>query len=61
LQTGRAKDAIPHLKAALSIDEDGSGRFQLFRAYEIAGQGKAAKQALSDYKEFTKRLRLANP
>ena len=61
LQTGRAKDAIPHLRAALSIDEDGSGHYQLFRAYEIAGQGEAARQALSDYKEFTKRLRLANP
>ena len=61
LKTGRAKDAIPHLKAALPIDEDGSGHFQLFRAYKIAGQGEAARQALSDYKEFTKRLRLANP
>ena len=61
LKTGRAKDAIPHLKAALPIDEDGSGHFQLFRAYKIAGQGEAAKQALSDYKGFTKRLRLANP
>jgi len=61
LKTGRAKDAIPHLKAALPIDEDGSGHFQLFRAYKIAGQGEAAKQALSDYEGFTKRLRLANP
>ena len=60
-QTGKAKDAIPHLKAALSIDEDGSSHFQLFRAYETAGQAEAARQALSDYKEFTKRLRLANP
>jgi len=61
LETGRAKDAIPHLQAALPIDEDGSRRFQLFRAYVIAGQGESARQALSDYKEFTKRLRLANP
>ena len=61
LQTSNAKEAIPHLKAALSIDEDGSGHFQLFRAYEIAGQAEAAKQALSDYEEFTKRLRFANP
>jgi len=61
LETGRAKDAIPHLQAALPIDEDGSRRFQLFRAYAIAGQGESARQALSDYKEFTKRLRLANP
>ncbi len=61
LQMGKAKDAIPHLKAALSIDEDGSGHFQLFRAYEIAGQAEAAKQALTDYREFTTRLRLSNP
>jgi predicted Zn-dependent protease len=61
LQTGKAKEAIPHLQAGLSIDEDGSGHFQLFRAYEITGETEAAKQALSDYKEFTKRLRLSNP
>jgi len=61
LRTGKAKEAIPHLQAALSIDEDGSGHFQLFRAYEAAGQTEAAKQALSDYKEFVKRLLLSNP
>jgi len=61
LQTGKAKEAIPHLQAGLSIDEDGSGHFQLFRAYEITRETEAAKQALSDYKEFTKRLRLSNP
>jgi tetratricopeptide (TPR) repeat protein len=61
LRTGKAKEAIPHLKAALSIDKDGSGHFQLFRAYGAAGQTEAAKQALSDYKEFAKRLLLSNP
>src|SRR5712692_10170674 len=61
LQTGKAKEAIPHLQAGLSIDEDGSGHFQLVRADEITGETEAAKQALSDYKEFTKRLRLSNP
>src|SRR5262249_50786241 len=61
LRTGKAKEAIPHLKAALSIDKDGSGHFQLFRAYGAAGQTEAAKQALADYKEFAKRLLLSNP
>ena len=61
LRTGKAKEAIPHLKAALSVDEDGSGHFQLFRAYEAAGQREAARQALVEYKEFTKQLRLSNP
>src|SRR5947208_3348636 len=61
LRTGNAKEAIPHLKAALSIDKDGSGHFQLFRAYGAARQTEAAKQALSDYKEFAKRLLFSNP
>ena len=61
LRTGKPKEAIPHLKAALSIDKDGSGHFQLFRAYGAAGQTEAEKQALSDYKEFAKRLLLSNP
>jgi predicted Zn-dependent protease len=61
LRTGKAKEAIPHLKAALPIDEDGSGHFQLFRAYEAAGQREAARQALAGYKEFTKHLLFSNP
>jgi tetratricopeptide (TPR) repeat protein len=61
LRTGRAKEAIPHLKAALSLDEDGSIHFQLFRAHAIAGEAEAAKRALADYEEFKKSLRLANP
>jgi tetratricopeptide (TPR) repeat protein len=61
LRTGRAKEAIPRLRAALSIDEDGSIHFQLFRAYAIAGQTEEAKRALSDYEEFKKSLRFANP
>jgi tetratricopeptide (TPR) repeat protein len=61
LRTGKASEAISHLKAGLPIDEDGSGHFQLFRAYEAAGQQEAAKHALSDYKEFTKRLLFPNP
>src|SRR5205823_9381491 len=54
LKTGKAKEAIPHLQAALSIDEDGSDHFQLFRAYTIAGEAAAAKQALSEYEQFSK-------
>ena len=61
LKTGKPAHAIPHLKTALSIDEDGSAHFQLFRAYTIAGEAAAAKQALSEYEQFSKRLRLANP
>ncbi len=56
LRTGKAQEAIPRLRAALSVDEDGTIHFQLFRAYVIAGQAEAAKQALSDYEAFKKRL-----
>lgn len=56
LQTGKAREAIPFLRAALSVDEDGTIHFQLYRAYAISGQAKAAKQVLSDYEAFKKRL-----
>lgn len=56
LQTGKARAAIPYLRAALSVDEDGTTHFQLYRAYSITGQTEAAKRALADYEEFKKRL-----
>lgn len=56
LQTGKAPEAIPFLRAALSLDEDGAIHFQLYRAYAIAGEAGAAKQALADYEEFKKGL-----
>lgn len=49
LLVGRAKDAIPHLKAALADDEDASVRFQLLRAYQLTGQEDLAREALVDY------------
>lgn len=54
LQTGKASEAIPLLREALSVDEDGTIHFQLYRAYATAGEAEAAKQALSDYEEFKK-------
>lgn len=56
LQTGKAREAIPFLRAALSVDEDGTTHFQLYRAYSRIGQTEAAKRALADYEEFKKRL-----
>jgi predicted Zn-dependent protease len=56
LRMGRAKDALPHLQRALPIDEDGTIHFQLFRAYQLAGDSSAAQQALAQYREFTSRL-----
>jgi len=56
LRTGRAREAIPFLRAALPVDKDGTIHFQLYRSYSIAGEAKAAKQALADYEEFKKHL-----
>lgn len=49
LLLGRARDAIPHLKAAATTDEDASAHFQLLRAYQLTGQADLARRALGDY------------
>jgi predicted Zn-dependent protease len=48
MQVGRPAAAIPHLQAALSIDEDGSLRYQLARALQATGQAELAKKTLED-------------
>jgi predicted Zn-dependent protease len=48
MQVGRQAAAIPQLQAALSIDEDGSLRYQLARAYQATGQTELAKKTLED-------------
>lgn len=55
LLQGRHADAIPHLKASLESDEDGSLHYQLARAYQATGQGELAKQMLAKYAEIEKR------
>jgi tetratricopeptide (TPR) repeat protein len=50
LQTGQAQAAIPHLEAALSGDTDGSGHYQLARAYQAAGRAEDATRAIRKYK-----------
>jgi tetratricopeptide (TPR) repeat protein len=49
IQMGQASKAVPHLKAALSIDEDGSLRYQLARAYQITGEKELASAMLREY------------
>ena len=49
LRLGRAADAIPHLRASLAVDEDGSLRYQLARAYREAGMEGLAREALAAY------------
>ena len=55
LALGQADKAIPHLKAALSIDEDGSLHYQLGRAYQARGDADLARQTLKEYEEIHKR------
>jgi tetratricopeptide (TPR) repeat protein len=54
LQVGRQADAIPHLKAALATDEDGSLHYQLARAYQATGQPVLAKQMMAKYEAILK-------
>lgn len=52
LALGQADKAIPHLKAALSVDEDGSLHYELGRAYQAHGQLALAQQVLKQYQEI---------
>jgi predicted Zn-dependent protease len=52
LAVGKAAEAIPHLKAALATDEDGSLHYQLARAYQTNGQPGLAEQVLADYRKI---------
>lgn len=49
LEAGKPDQAIPHLKAAVSDDENGSRRYQLARAYQAAGM---RDQSLATLREF---------
>lgn len=51
VQLGRAPEAIPHLKAALPADSDGSLHFQLARAYQSTGRPDLAAEAMRRYQE----------
>ena len=49
LASGKALEAIPHLRLALASDEDGSLHFQLAQAYRARGQPELAKKTLAEY------------
>jgi len=51
---GLPSDAIPHLQAAASIDEDGSLHYQLARAFQVTGKPELAKKALDEYERRQK-------
>jgi predicted Zn-dependent protease len=52
LALGEAEKAVPHLKAALPIDEDGSLHYQLGRAYQARGELALAREMLKKYQEI---------
>ncbi len=51
----KGAEAIPHLKNALSIDDDGSLHYSLARAYRAAGQNQQAAAAMNEYQKIQKR------
>jgi len=52
LALGEAEKAVPHLKAALPTDEDGSLHYQLGRAYQARGELALAREMLKKYQEI---------
>jgi tetratricopeptide (TPR) repeat protein len=52
LAMGESKQAIPHLKAALPTDRDGSLHYQLARAYQSSGQTELARSMLQQYQRM---------
>ena len=51
LETRQAEKAIPHLRKALPIDQDGSVRYQLARAYQARGEANLAEAMFKEYQE----------
>ena len=52
LQVGQAANAIPHLRAALPVDQDGTLHYQLARAYQAHGDRDQAQEMLKVYQEM---------
>jgi len=52
LQVGQAANAIPHLRAALPVDQDGTLHYQLARAYQAHGDRDQAREMLKAYQEM---------
>jgi tetratricopeptide (TPR) repeat protein len=51
LRVGQTEKAIPHLKAALPIDEGGSLYYQLAQAYRKSGQRELERETLKKFQE----------
>lgn len=57
LAQGKAKEALPHVTAALPIDTDGSLHIQLARAYQALGLEAESKSAMMKYQAIQLRLK----
>jgi tetratricopeptide (TPR) repeat protein len=55
-RTGKQAEAIPHLEAALPMDQDGSALYQLSRAYQATGDAEKAKAAVIKYQGIRSKL-----
>jgi len=51
---GKNADAIPYLKKALALDDDGSLHYSLARAYRGAGQTQLADEMMGQYQKIQK-------
>ena len=60
MQIGDPAQAIPHLRAALPVDQDGSLHYQLSRAYQAHGERELAGQMLKTYQELQKKNQESN-
>ena len=50
--TNHHADAIPHLEKALELDDDGSLRYQLARAYQAQGDTQRAREMMAQYQQI---------
>lgn len=57
LALDRPDDALPHLKASLSVDTDGSIHYQLAQAFQRLGMREQAREALAQYQALNARTR----
>ncbi len=61
MRLGQPNLAVPHLKAALSLDQDGKLSYQLAQAYTRTGQPQLAREAMEKYKSKSAVLRATQP
>lgn len=57
MQLGEDAKAVPHLKLALPLDQDGSLHYQLARAYQTLGDREAARPLLQKYQAMQRAQR----